>query len=141
MHRIFLLRARSDLARKNTARLANCIQKIVPPLAAWCRPYFARSAPVNVLLTCPNTCDSTSSGATPVCGSGLQRFHFRALPLALQASVLLMCIPERCLSAAICLVGALAKTDSYEEIQTYKAQGAERRTANNSSGIGSRTAD
>jgi len=44
--------------------------------------------------------------ATPVCGSGLQRFQFRALPLALQAALLLMWIPERCLSAAICLVGA-----------------------------------
>ena len=58
---IFLLRTRSDLARKNAARLANWIQKIVPPLAAWRRPYFAPSAPVNALLTCPNTSDSTSS--------------------------------------------------------------------------------
>lgn len=30
-------------------------------LAAWCRPYFACSAPVNALLTSPNTSDSTSA--------------------------------------------------------------------------------
>lgn len=62
LHCIFLLRARGDLGRKNTERLANCIQEIVPPLAASRRPYFARSAPVNALLTWPSTSDLTSAG-------------------------------------------------------------------------------